>query len=510
MSDESYLSELTHVDAPWDRVHVLVTGLGVSGFAAAQALLRRGARVTVVDKGTTQPVLTQRAATLARSGAEVRIGPDHVRQWPTGLGHPIDVVLASPGWPPHSPLMILASQHGAPIWGDVELAWRMRPRTGGAPWLCVTGTNGKTTTVLLLQSMLRAAGLRAVAVGNVGMPIINAVLDPEPYDMLAVELSSFQLHYAHSLSPLASAVLNLAPDHLDWHGSHEAYASAKASIYERTQVACVYNLQDSATETMVAHAEVMPGCRAIGFTVGVPDRSMLGLVEDLLIDRAFLETRADAALELATLADIAPDPGAPPAPHMVSNVLAAAALARAAGVCAEAVRDGVRLFTPAEHRMTDLGLIAGVRFVNDSKATNPHAAVASLAGYTDVVWIAGGQLKGADVQEVVAAVAPRLRGAVLLGADRLEIATALARHAPQVRTQQVETPETEGMDREQREQAMDEVMDEAVARAVSLASPGYVVLLAPAAASLDMFDSYEARGRSFTRAVRRLREGVAS
>jgi UDP-N-acetylmuramoylalanine--D-glutamate ligase len=499
------LSDLTHRDADWAGLRVAVTGLGVSGFAAADALASRGAQVCVVDRGSSSAVQAERATLLRSQGVDVRIGEEHVRRWPVadeGADDGLDLVVTSPGWRPDQPVLDSARRRGVAVWGEVELAWRMRPRSGGAPWLCVTGTNGKTTTVLLLESMLRAAGLRAKAVGNVGTPVLEAVLDPHPYDVLAVELSSFQLHYTHSVSALASCVLNLADDHLDWHGSAQAYAEAKARVYARTQVACVYNVEDAATERMVEDAVVVPGCRAIGFTLGVPARSMVGVVEDVLADRAFVAQRATSAAELATFADMAPT--GQPAPHQVANALAAAALARAAGVSPVAVRDGLRAFTPAEHRITEVGRLGGIRFVNDSKATNAHAAAASLAAYSDVVWVAGGQLKGADVDTLVSHVGPRLRGVVLMGVDRAELARALARHAPDVRVLEVATPETDHMTDDARRTAMQDVMDQVVARSVDLAGPTDVVLLAPAAASLDMFDSYEARGRAFTDAVRRL------
>ncbi|MGB7447655.1 MAG: UDP-N-acetylmuramoyl-L-alanine--D-glutamate ligase [Ornithinimicrobium sp.] len=501
MSTGRPVQGLTHRDADWAGLGVLVTGLGVSGVAAARALVTRGARVQVVDGGGSSRVQAERAEMVRMWGVEVRLGAEHIRGWPDGETG-IDLVVSSPGWRPDHAVLAEARRRGVPVWGEVELAWRMRPRSGAAPWLCVTGTNGKTTTVLLLESMLRAAGLRALAAGNVGTAVLDAVLAPEPYDMLAVELSSFQLHSIHTVSPLASCVLNLADDHLDWHGSAAAYAQDKARIYQRTQLACVYNVQDEATERMVAEAEVMPGCRAIGFTVGVPAPSMVGVVEEVLADRAFVEQRSTSAAELATLEDIAP--GGDPAVHQVANTLAAAALARAAGVPPAAVREGLRRFSPQEHRITEVGSLGGIRFVNDSKATNAHAAAASLAAYPDVVWIAGGQLKGADVDSLVSRVSPRLRGVVLLGVDRAELARALARHAPQVRVVEVATPETESMTLDTRRAAMQAVMDEAVGHAIDLAGPSDVVLLAPAAASLDMFDSYEARGRAFTDAVRSL------
>ena len=496
---------LTHRDAVWSGLQVVVTGLGTSGFAAAGALAERGAGVCVLDSGTGTTEQRERAAVLAVLGADVRLGPEHVTGWPADLAG-TDLVVTSPGWRPDHPVLAAAGQHGIPVWGEVELAWRMRAEHGAAPWLTVTGTNGKTTTVRMLASMLSAAGRRAVAAGNVGTPLLEAVLHPQPYDVIAVELSSFQLHYSHSIAALASCCLNLAADHLDWHGSMQAYAAAKARVYARTQVACVYNVEDPATEQMVTEADVQEGCRAIGFTLGVPGPSMVGLVDDVLADRAFVAQRATSAAELATLADLVPDgaprgaPGGAPdtapevLPHLLADALAAAALARAYGVSPAAVRDGLRAFTPDEHRSTGVGELDGVRFVNDSKATNPHAARAALAAYPSVVWIAGGQLKGADVEELVREAAPRLRAAVLLGQDRALIADALARHAPDVPVHEVDSDETGDVHA---------VMDEVIERALGASRPGDVVLLAPAAASLDMFVDYAARGTAFTQAARR-------
>ncbi len=497
---DAALAGLTHRDADWSGLHVLVAGLGISGFAAADALLERAAVVTVVDAvdPAATGVVAERAQILGALGAEVRLGPQHVVGVPAGT----DLVIASPGWRPDQPLLAAAASTGTPVWAEVELAWRMRPRTGAAPWLTVTGTNGKTTTVHMLASILRAAGLRATSAGNVGTPLLEAVLHPEPYDVLAVELSSAQLLWSSSISPLAAACLNIAPDHIDWHGSYAAYLAAKGRVYERTQVACVYNVQDEATERLVERADVVEGCRAVGFTLGVPAPSMVGLVDDVLADRAFVEQRQTSAAELGTLADLqaATVPGAaaphPVAPHYVANALAAAALARAYGVPAVAVRDGLRAFVPDPHRIADVAEVAGVRFVDDSKATNPHAAAASLAAFEPVVWVAGGLLKGAEVDSLVRSVATRLRAAVLIGADRERLALALARHAPDVPVVDVASTETD-------------VMDLVVSHAVALAQPGDVVLLAPAAASWDMFTGYAARGDAFSAAVRRHAAGSA-
>lgn len=485
----SRLEGLTHRDADWSGLRVLVAGLGVSGFAAADALLDRGARVIVVDatERTAGTALEGRARILEILGADLRLGPAHVEHLP---GDALDLVVTSPGWAPHQPLLAATAAAGLTIWGEVELAWRLRPATGAAPWLVVTGTNGKTTTVQMLAAMLRAAGRRVASVGNVGTAILEAVMDPEPHDVLAVELSSFQLHWSRSIAAQAAVCLNVAPDHVDWHGSYEAYLRAKGKVYQGCEIACVYNEQDPQTRRLVEQADVREGCRAIGFTLGVPAPSMVGLVDDVLADRAFVDDRRTSAAELAGVEDVRGD--APTvAPHQVANALAAAALARAHGIPAGAVRQGLRDFRPEPHRIAEAGTVRGVRFVDDSKATNPHASAASLSAFPSVVWIAGGLLKGAAVDDLVAEHADRLRGVVLMGRDRAQIAQALARHAPQVPVIDVATTDTG---------AMDQVVTEALA----LAREGDVVLLAPAAASLDMFADYGARGEAFVAAVRRL------
>ncbi len=486
------LATLTHRDADWAGLRVLVAGLGVSGFAAADALLERGAEVTVVDGA--QPAegsaMAERERILDILGAHLVFGPDAVSALPESAP---DLVVTSPGWRPDQPLLAAAAVAGVPVWGEVELAWRLRPSRGAAPWLTVTGTNGKTTTVQMLTSILRAAGLRACSAGNVGTPVLEAVMDPEPYDVIAVELSSFQLHWSHSLAPRASACLNVAPDHVDWHGSFDEYAAAKGKVYANTEVACVYNVQDERTRRLVEDAEVQEGCRAIGFTLGTPAPSQVGVVDDVLADRAFVEQRLTAAAELATFDDLRGDAPSP-APHLVANALAAAALARAHGVPAGAVRAGLRAFVPEPHRIAEVGTVDGVRWVDDSKATNPHAARASLAAYEHVVWVAGGLLKGADVDDLVAGAVDRLRGVVLIGRDRARLAEALARHAPDVPVVDLDRTDTGAMDLVVRE-------------ARALAHEGDVVLLAPAAASMDMFADYGARGDAFVGAVHRLAAG---
>lgn len=470
----------------WSGVRVVVAGLGVSGFAAADNLVHVGAQVTVLDDSDAGAREEQRTL-LEILGAQVRLGPGSTAELPDG----VDLVVTSPGWRPTAPLLAQAAGRGIPVWGEVELAWRLRDPDRPAPWLAVTGTNGKTTTVRMLESILRAAGLRTVACGNVGLPIVEAVMDPEPYDVLAVELSSFQLHYTHSMSARAAAVLNLADDHLDWYPDLDAYAADKGRIYERAQVACVYNVADARTEELVREADVVEGARAIGFTLGTPAVGMLGVVDDVLADRAFVEDRAHAAAELGTLDDLRdPDSGEPPAPHVVANALAAAALARAHGVAPAAVRDGLRAWRPDAHRIAVVGRADGVTWVDDSKATNPHAAASSLVAYDRVVWVAGGLAKGATFDDLVVATRERLRAVVLMGRDRDVIAQALARHAPDVRVWEVADGE-------------DEPMERAVEAAARFAGPGDTVLLAPGCASQDQFTDYAARGDAFAAAVRR-------
>ena len=506
------LTELTHRDAEWAGLRVVVTGVGVSGFAAADALVERGARVVLLD-GRDGPREQERGKVLDVLGVDVRLGEEHTTSLPDVGGAPPDVVVTSPGWRPDQPVLAAAAAAGVPVWGEVELAWRMRPATGAAPWLTVTGTNGKTTTVSMLGAMLRAAGRRAVEAGNIGTPLLEAVLHPQPPEVVAVELSSFQLHWSQSLQPLAAACLNVAPDHLDWHGGLAGYAADKGRVYHNAEIACVYNEADPVTEDLVRAADVVEGCRAIGFTLGIPGLSMLGVVEDVLCDRAFVEERATSAAELGTLDDVRQATGGTLAPHNVANALAAAALARAYGVPPVAVREGLRGNVPHAHRIAKVAESGGVTWVDDSKATNPHAAGASLAAFESVVWIAGGLAKGATFDDLLAAHGRRLRAAVLLGRDRALIADALSRHAPDVPVVEVELTETGPVSGQDATSSAPDAgrlaMAAAVARAAELARPGDTVLLAPACASMDMFRDYGARGDAFAAAVREHLGGAA-
>ncbi|WP_028279015.1 UDP-N-acetylmuramoyl-L-alanine--D-glutamate ligase [Arthrobacter sp. H5] len=505
------LDGLTSWDSEWSGLRVVVAGIGLSGFSAADTLIELGARVVVVDSVDTEENRAK-ADTLKIVGAvAVLLGGTEASSLPLVDGAVPDLVVTSPGWRPTQPLLAAAAEADIPIWGDIELAWRVRVREGRptAEWLAVTGTNGKTTTVSLTESMLRAGGLRAVAAGNVGTPLLDVIREPLGYDVIAVELSSFQLHWTHSIAPLASVCLNLAEDHVDWHGGFDAYRSDKAKIYENTRIACVYNVEDPATEKMVENADVQEGCRAIGFTTSSPAVSMMGVVDNLLVDRAFIEQRKDSAAELAAvqdLGDVAPQ-------HLVANALAAAALARAAGVPAAAIRDGIRNHKSSGHRIELVAARDGVLWINDSKATNPHAAAAALSAFHSVIWIAGGLSKGVDYTSLVRDNAARFKAVVLIGRDSSTLAAAVRRHAPDVPLIEVAAGDTGEEQRSAGSGAASigaRVMEAAVSESLRLAGDGDTVLMAPAAASMDQFPSYAHRGDAFIEAVRVIVEGQGS
>jgi UDP-N-acetylmuramoylalanine--D-glutamate ligase len=449
---------------------ILVAGTGVAGAAAARALLKNGNQVTVLDR-TAGPA----TEALAAAGATVVIADEPA----PGLLDTVSEVVVSPGFAPHHPLVVAAQAAGIEVYSEPELAWRLRSPDGPA-WLAVTGTNGKTTTTTMLAAILAAAGLRTAALGNIGEPLVFASDTAAGYDVLAVELSSFQLHWSSRLAPQAGALLNLADDHLEWHGTFAAYASAKEAIWRSATPEggglALGNLDDPRVAAALDRVE---GRRA-GCTVGTPEPGQLGVADGWLVDRAFGAGRLIEADRIR-----------PPGVHNVSNALAAAGLALAYGVGPDAVHRGLAGYQPEPHRNALVSVVNDVTYVDDSKATNPHAAYASLTAYPRIVWVAGGQLKGVDIDDLVAGVADRLVGAVLLGIDRAEIAAALARHAPRVPVVEVSTTD-------------DGAMGEVVAAAAGLASPGDTVLLAPAAASKDMFASYAHRGAAFAAAVREL------
>jgi len=478
---------------------VVVAGLGITGQSVSSLLAGQGASVTALDSRD-DAERRDVADRLAKEGVTARLGPAQLgpgASVPPGTA----LVVTSPGLRPDTPLLASAVAAGIEVIGDVELAWRLRPELPGGgrqQWLAITGTNGKTTTVRMLAAMLAAAGHRSIAAGNVGTPILDVVTDPEPYEVVAVELSSFQLYWSATIRPLAAVVLNLAPHHLDWHDDLASYAAAKAKIFAPGTIA-IYNADDPGTAAM-AEAAASKAARLVGFRLGEPHAGELGVADGWLADHAFAnasDTGADqagadqaggTAVRLAPVSALRPA-----APHNVADALAAAALARAYGDQADSVAAGLASFVPEPHRISLVRQIDGVAFVDDSKASNPAAAAASLASFPSVVWVAGGLFRGSDdaLDGIVAAAAPRLRAAVLIGTDRATFARALARHAPNVPVMELTGTDTG-------------VMDQAVAQAAAAARRGDTVLLAPAAQSFDMFRDYPARGDAFAAAVHRL------
>ena len=462
---------------------VLVVGLGITGQSVISLLSRQGALVTAVDSRA-DAERTELAEQLAKDGVAVDLGPGALGP---GAAAPAgtELVITSPGLRPDTPLLASAVAAGLEVIGDVELAWRLRPALPGGgrqQWLAVTGTNGKTTTVRMLAAMLAAAGHRSVAAGNVGTPILDVVTDPAPYPVVAVELSSFQLYWSATIMPLAAVVLNLAAHHLDWHDDMESYAAAKARIFAPGTIA-ICNGEDRRSVEMAEHALRLGASRLVGFRLGPPGDGELGVADGWLVDNAF-----GAAVRLAP-----EDLVRPAAPHNVADALAAAALARAYGDQPASVAAGLAGFVPEPHRISLVAELDGVTFIDDSKASNPAAAAASLAAFPSIVWVAGGLFRGsdADLDTIVLAAAPRLRAAVLIGTDRARFARALARHAPDVPVAELGSTDTG-------------VMEQAVAQAAAAARPGDTVLLAPAAQSWDMFRDYPARGDAFAAAVTRL------
>ena len=472
---------------------VLVAGARVTGRAVAAALTRFGAVPTVTDD---DPEMLRSYADSGVATSDPTTAAQQIAEYA--------LVVTSPGFQPTTPVLAAASAAGVPIWGDVELAWRLDAAGHYGPprrWLVVTGTNGKTTTTSMLHAMLTAAGLRSVLCGNIGDPVVDVL--ETPADLLAVELSSFQLYWAPSLRPEAGVVLNIAEDHLDWHHSMAAYTAAKARVL--TGRVAVVGLDDSRAAALLDTAAAPV---RVGFRLGEPAPGELGVRDGQLVDRAFAED-----LTLLPVASISV-----PGPVGVLDALAAAALARSVGVPPDAIGAAISSFRVGRHRAEVVAVADGITYVDDSKATNPHAAQASVLAYPRVVWVAGGLLKGASVDAEVARMASRLVGAVLIGRDRAVVAEALSRHAPDVPVVHVVTGEdvemhataeaidTSALNVTKVDDSADplgtRVMTAVVAATRGLAKPGDTVLLAPAGASFDQFTGYANRGDAFAAAVR--------
>ena len=444
----------------------LVLGAGVTGSAVARSLQSRGGTVSIAD-----------------DNAPDVIKPDLVKL------EDFDAVVISPGWRQDHPLVLKVLASDLEILNEIDLAWQIRAEVSPRQkWLALTGTNGKTTTVEMTAKILQTAGLKAVACGNVGDTVIEAVDRPEPYEYLVLELSSFQLHWAKQAEFVSSAILNIADDHLDWHGTFDAYADAKFSILDRSAIA-VLNADDG---EVVKRSNRFTD-RKVFFSLDTPAPGEIGVVEDLLVDRAFVSDPQQASM-ICELSDIKPT-----VPHNVSNALAAAALARSIDIPHETIQKALQEFRPGRHRIETVFESDSISWVDDSKATNPHAAAASLMSHLSVVWIAGGLAKGADMNAMVERCKGRIKAAILIGADRQLISDALRKFAPEIPQLLVDAPadyikggQSNGL------------MEAAVKAALTCATAGDTVLMAPACASMDQFISYADRGDRFAAAVKKL------
>lgn len=449
----------------------LILGSGITGNAVARAIVARNGQVVMA-----QDNLSKECDYTQIKSSDVDLSK-------------FDCVVVSPGWHLDHPLIVKIIASGVEIANEIDLAWQLRSELAPAQkWLAITGTNGKTTTVEMCAKMLERAGLHAVACGNVGDTVIDAVDRPNPYEYLVLELSSFQLHWMKQAQFSAVAILNIADDHLDWHGNFDSYAQAKLSLLINAQVG-VLNADDP---QIVVRANKWQG-RKVFFSLDTPAPGEIGVVENLLVDRAFVSDPQEAAM-ICELIDVVPT-----VPHNVSNALAAAGLARAIGVDCEPIQKSLQEFRPGKHRIETVHESESISWVDDSKATNPHAATASIMSFLSVVWIAGGLAKGANMQSVVERCKGRIKAVVLIGADRELIEKALIRYAPEIVRVHVDPPAgyLKGA-------ATNDFMESVIEAAQKLATAGDTVLLAPACASMDQFISYSDRGNRFAQAVKKV------
>ena len=451
--------------------NVLILGAGVTGIAVAKSLSVKGASVEFADDQASEV-----AGYTVLKPSEVNV-----------LSY--EFIVVSPGWKESHPLITKAIAANIRLVNEIDLAWSFRAElVPGQRWIALTGTNGKTTTVEMAAAMLREAGISAIACGNVGTTVIESVESSEKYEVLVLELSSFQLHWLREASFVASAILNIAQDHVDWHGSFTEYARVKGSILDRSSTG-IFNAADAEVVNQAAHWQG----RKVFFSLDTPAPGELGVVEELLVDRAFVSDPQEAAM-IAEVMDVKPT-----VPHNVANALAAAGLVRALGVNPEAIRKALQSFALGRHRIEEVAIHKGVTWINDSKATNPHAAAASLMSSLSSIWVAGGLAKGAEMGELISHCKSRIKAAILIGTDRELIAHELRIQAPDIEIVYIDAPSSYKKG-ETDNSLMEAVVKAAAERAIS----GDTVLLAPACASMDQFVSYSDRGDRFAAAVKKV------
>nr|VDG63260.1 UDP-N-acetylmuramoyl-L-alanyl-D-glutamate synthetase [Streptococcus thermophilus] len=456
---------------------VLVAGAGVSGLGTAKLLHNAGVSFAVADDDAAKLAGVQK-----ETGCRTMDTAEAARR-----ASDFPLVVTSPGWRPDSALLLAASDAGCAVIGDVELCYLLDQHSFFGPprdWLVVTGTNGKTTTTGMLAAIMEEAstytGKRAAACGNIGIAVADALTQAPRIDVLVAELSSFQLHWSHELTPDAGVLLNLADDHIDWHGSFDAYAEAKAKVF--TSSTAVAGVDD---EQVVRFAAQTGRSDIIGFTLHEPGDNQVGVVDGHIVSRIG-----------GTPTRISLTDGIEPAGEAgVLDALAATAVAVTRGASPEQIDRALHSYQVSGHRGAVVHRANGVDWIDNSKATNPHAADSALNGTEGkIVWVAGGQLKGADVDELVRDHAHQFRAVALLGVDRDVIAGAVDKHAPDVNVFVTESSDPV------------DAMNDVVRFASEQAKVGDSVILAPAASSLDMYSGMAQRGNLFADAARALAE----
>ena len=445
---------------------LLILGAGVTGLACAKTLQGLGAQIAFADDAV------QSVDGFVIQNSQGITPADY------------DAVIVSPGWKESHPLIQSAKSAGIPLLNEIDIAWSLKQ--SGQRWIALTGTNGKTTTVEMTAAALRKCGIKAVACGNVGHTVIESIF--EDYEVLVLELSSFQIHWLRDAEFESVAILNIADDHVDWHGSFEEYARVKISLLERSEVG-ILNADDGEIVTRTTHWRG----RKIFYSLDTPAPGEMGVVEELLIDRAFVSDPQEASM-VAELKDVQPS-----VPHNISNALAASALALSIGGKHEKIQEAMREFKLGQHRIQTLLVKDGITWIDDSKATNPHAASASVMSALSVIWIAGGLAKGADFEQLISRAKSRIKVAILIGEDANLIKRELEKQAPHIEVVEIAQPDDYLIAGES-----NSLMESVVAAAAKRAVSGDTVLLAPACASMDQFISYADRGNRFADAVKKV------
>ena len=441
-----------------DGKNCLVIGAGVTGRSVHKTLLKYGAVSILFDENISNH-------------------QDVVNKIPID----IELAIVSPGWRQDHKVFNKLRKSGAEIMSEIDFAWKVKQEIApNQKWIALSGTNGKTTTIKMVESIFESANINGRACGNVGQTVIDSVCQEKPLDYLALELSSFQIQWSNFAKYEAVALLNISEDHIDWHGSFENYVSAKLKLSDHSKLV-IANKNDPELSIRLTNSAI------IWYSLGTPAPGELGMVENLLIDRAFSQS-ASSAHEIAELSDVSPS-----VPHNISNALAASALALSIGISYENIREGLKKFKPDHHRMELVLEKDQVRWIDDSKATNPHAAIASILSNFNVIWIAGGLAKGASMEALAKRCIDRIKAVILIGEDRELIAQSLQHVSENILLKRID-----------KLGSAKQLMFDVVRQAKELAQPGDTVLLAPACASMDQFTSYTERGELFQLAVKEL------